>query len=207
MKPTAKKYATKSKPHPKSAAEPSVNASPRFKRLVAETRGHQDAAPTATAAEDAPSEPPPAAPAAIDPATYLPPVDADPAAGHPPFRTLRELGASYFAHLAANDASLSTRASYAHDFDVALAHFGPEADPAALTAEGIAAFESSDAVLRTKTGRPKSPLSIAKTRRVLRLALTHACDVGRLARLPYPKQAPRAARPARPAANDPITAA
>ncbi len=205
MKPTAKKTAAKAKSAPKPVTAPSTNASPRLKRLVAGARGSQDAvAPPVPSAADDPTEPPPAAPAAIDPATYLPPTDAHPAAGHPPFRTLRELGASYFAHLAANDASLSTRASYAHDFDVALAHFGPEADPAALTAEGILAFESSDRVLRTKTARPKSPLSIAKTRRVLRLALTHACDVGRLAHLPYPDKTPRTARPA---ANEPISAA
>jgi len=168
MKPTAKKTAPKKPtktPRPEAAAKPSAEATPRFKALIAAGKGKPKAPAT---------EPP-----------YLPPADVAPAPGTAPFATLQDLGATWIAYLRGNDAAVSTWASYQADFETAAAHFGPATDPATLTPEAVAAFEQSDAVMKTKKGRPKAMPTILKTRRVLRLTLKWAHDAGRLSALPY----------------------
>ena len=179
------------KPKP-TPSEPSADATPRFKRLVAEGRKGRPKPPTH-------DDPPPAAPSAVLPPeetttatepAFLP-SGPETAPGEAAFSTLEDLGATWIEYLKANDAAASTWASYQHDFETAAAHFGPTTDPATLTTEAVAAYEASPAVMTTKKGRPKSKPTILKTRRVLRLALTWAKDAGRLAAIPYaPKAAP-----------------
>ena len=65
---------------------------------------------------------------------------------------------------------MSTWANYQSDFETAVEHFGTTTDPATLTPEAVAAYEQSDAVIKTKKGRAKAMPTILKTRRVLRLA-------------------------------------
>jgi hypothetical protein len=84
---------------------------------------------------------------------------------------------------------ISTWASYQHDFETAVEHFGAATDPATLTADAVAAYETSDAVTKTKKGRAKAKPTILKCQRVLRLALTWARDAGRLASIPYSAKA------------------
>jgi hypothetical protein len=127
-------------------------------------------------------------PAPTEPA-YLPPADGAPAPGTEPFATLQDLGATWIAYLKANDAAVSTWASYQSDFETAVEHFGATTDPATLTPEAVAAYEQSDAVMKTKKGRAKAMPTILKTRRVLRLALKWAHDAGRLATVPYAAKA------------------
>jgi hypothetical protein len=167
MKPTAKK--TTKTPRPEAAATPSSDATPRFKALVAAGKGKPKAPPTEPA--------------------YLPPADGAPAPGTEPFATLTDLGATWIAYLKANDAAVSTWASYQSDFETAAEHFGATTDPATLTPEAVAAYEQSDAVMKTKKGRAKAMPTILKTRRVLRLALKWAHDAGRLATVPYAAKA------------------
>jgi hypothetical protein len=152
MNMNAKAKKTTKTPRPKTAAEPSADASPRFKRLI---KGDADATP---APESTPAE---------------------------PFATLADLGKTWIEYLKANDAAVSTWASYQADFETAAEHFGAATDPATLTPDAVAAFEQSDAVTKTKKGRPKAMPTVLKTRRVLRLALTWARDLGRLASIPY----------------------
>ena len=172
MKTATKKASKKTAP---KHAEPSADATPRFKALVA-------------AGKTKPKRAPEAAPAPTEPA-YLPPADGAPAPGTEPFATLQDLGATWIAYLKANDAAVSTWASYQSDFETAVEHFGATTDPATLTPEAVAAYEQSDAVMKTKKGRAKAMPTILKTRRVLRLALKWAHDAGRLATIPYAAKA------------------
>lgn len=68
----------------------------------------------------------------------------------------------------------STLASYLNDLKVAHEFFGADTDVEALTPERVAEFFTSDAVTKKRGGAPKSPISIAKTQRVFRLALIWA---------------------------------
>lgn len=159
-------------------AEPSADATPRFKALVAAGKTKPKRATPEAAPASAPTEP-----------AYLPPADGAPAPGTEPFATLQDLGATWIAYLKANDAAVSTWASYQSDFETAVEHFGATTDPATLTPEAVAAYEQSDAVMKTKKGRAKAMPTILKTRRVLRLALKWAHDAGRLATIPYAAKA------------------
>ena len=178
MKTTTKQPKT---PRPRTTDGASPDTSARFQKLVAGGRGKKGTtAPTEEPTTDATPAPVNAAVEATI-ATAAGPAP-EPAA---PFATLGALGAGYAAYQRANGASLSTQASYQTDFVLAAEVLGPERDPASITAAEIAAFEQHARVLTTKGGKPKSPLTIAKTRRVLRLAYAYARDNGRVAATPY----------------------
>ncbi len=202
MKTATKKASKKTAP---AATEPSANASPRHKALVAAARADaaapagvdDDARPAAATAAPTPPAPPADEPR---PAWMPTPAELAPAAG-PPLPTLAALGAAYVERLRADGASLSTQASYAADFALAAEILGADRDPAAITPEEIADFERHARVLTTKTGRPKSRLTVEKTRRVLRLAFAFGRDAGRLAAVPYAPKL-RIARSAAPETPD-----
>jgi hypothetical protein len=161
----------KKTPRPTTTNDPSPNASERFKRMVAggrRAKGAKRRDAEAPATEAAPPAEPAAPREVVD-----------------PFTTLADLGKTWIEYLKANDAAVSTWASYQADFETAAEHFGAATDPATLTVDAVAAFEQSDAVMKTRKGRPKAMPTVLKTRRVLRLALTWARDLGRLASIPY----------------------
>jgi hypothetical protein len=74
--------------------------------------------------------------------------------------------------------SEGTRFSYGMELKLAQAELGSDALVSYLTPESIALFNEAPRVTTLKSGRPKSQLSIDKTRRVLRLALTWAHQEG-----------------------------
>ena len=101
--------------------------------------------------------------------------------------TLADLAERYVAHLQESGKSAGTAASYALELKTALAELGAETKLADLKAEQVLLFFGGDRVQKKKSGRPKSPLSIAKTQRVLRQALVWAAEKKLIERAPLPE--------------------
>jgi hypothetical protein len=92
----------------------------------------------------------------------------------PAIRTLSDLAQAYLAHLAKAGKSQGTCFSYGIELRTACSVLGAETPLVDLTPESVAAYFDSDRVTKTRDGRPKSRAGVAKTRRVLRLALAWA---------------------------------
>lgn len=103
--------------------------------------------------------------------------------------TLAELARQYLAHLEEAGKSSGTIASYGLELQVALAELGAETKLAELTSERVMLFFGSERVTTTRGGRAKSPLSIAKTQRVVRQALVFAQAQGLIEQAPLPEGA------------------
>lgn len=101
--------------------------------------------------------------------------------------TLGDLAQAYLKALEAEGKSDGTLFSYRLEIRTALTALGEETKLADLTARKVGNFFASDKVTKTRTGRAKSPLSIAKTQRVLRQALEFAEEQGLVAEAPLPK--------------------
>ena len=95
----------------------------------------------------------------------------------------------YLTHLAESGKSLGTVFSYRLELKTALDALGAETKLGDLAPAQVLLFFGSDKVNKTRTGRPKSPLSISKTQRVLRLALVWAQEKGWIEKAPLPEQA------------------
>jgi hypothetical protein len=95
----------------------------------------------------------------------------------------------YLTHLAESGKSLGTCFSYRLELKTALDALGAETKLGDLAPAQVLVFFGSDKVNKTRTGRPKSPLSISKTQRVLRLALVWAQEKGWIEKAPLPEQA------------------
>ena len=100
--------------------------------------------------------------------------------------TLGDVAEGYLAHLADEGKSEGTIFSYGMDLKIALDHFGPDTPVSAITPAKLAAFYESDAVMKKRNGRKKSSITIAKTCRVLRLALVWAAEKGLIEKAPIP---------------------
>ena len=100
---------------------------------------------------------------------------------------LIELALKYVKHMEKAGKSNGTVASYQLELKTALDHLGAETKVANLTPEMVALFFGSARVNKKKSGKPKSPLSVAKTQRVLRLALVWAEGAKLIAKAPLPE--------------------
>ncbi len=89
-------------------------------------------------------------------------------------KTLADVFAGYLTALEARGASSGTIASYRMELDLAAKALGADTPLSTLTDTAVAEFFESVPVTRKRNGKPKSPLSIDKTRRVLRQALVWA---------------------------------
>ncbi len=103
--------------------------------------------------------------------------------------TLGEVAAGYLAELELRAASAATLFSYELELQAALEELGKDRLAAEIGAEEVGAFFGSARVTRKKSGGEKSPLSIAKTCRVLRQALGWAVQQGLLEKAPLPEPA------------------
>lgn len=105
---------------------------------------------------------------------------------------MADLVAGYLAHLEDRGKGRGTVFSYSIDLAVATKHFGETTQLSSLTEQKIIRFFESDAVTKTRTGRAKVASTVAKTRRVLRLALVWAESEGLIPQVPVPaKYTPR----------------
>lgn len=101
--------------------------------------------------------------------------------------TLSDLAGRFLAHMEDAGKSTGTVFSYRLELQTALTALGGDTKLADLTAKDVAVFFGSAKVNKTRTGKLKSPLSIAKTQRVLRLALVWAVDSGIIEKAPLPE--------------------
>lgn len=96
----------------------------------------------------------------------------------PEVPTLKDLCFAYLASIQMDGRTSGTAASYANDLNVATKFFGEDATLLEMTRDRISEFFHCDAVTKNRKGEPKNAISIAKTRRVLRLAFDWAIDSG-----------------------------
>lgn len=102
--------------------------------------------------------------------------------------SLAGVSAAYVAHLVATK-SAATASSYRGDLAFACRALGGDTLCSDLTARKVKAYFTSEAVTKGRDGKPKSPISIAKTRRVLRLALEWAAAQKLISALEIPEVA------------------
>ena len=110
--------------------------------------------------------------------------------------TLAFLSEAYLAAIRMNGRTGGTAASYENDLKVALKHFGADTDIRELNPTRVREFFDSPAVTKRRNGEPKNPVSIAKTRRILRLALCWAVESGWIDVAPLPLSGPRTSKDA-----------
>ncbi len=103
--------------------------------------------------------------------------------------TLETAFAGYLDALEKDGKSEGTISSYRMELQLAGADLGLDTKVADLTPDRIVLFIASDRVQKTRSGRAKSPLSTAKTERVLRQALVWAEGAGMVAKAPLPEHA------------------
>jgi hypothetical protein len=101
--------------------------------------------------------------------------------------TLSDLTGKYLAHMETDGKSSGTVFSYRLELQTALANLGADTRLADLRPEQVLGFFGSEKVNKTRTGKPKSPLSIAKTQRVLRQALVWAAEKRLIEKAPLPE--------------------
>lgn len=101
-----------------------------------------------------------------------------------PTLTLTETALAYLESLKAARKSESTISAYASDLDLATEVLGGETPIAAITPADVERFNTSEPVLRTKSGRDKATPTIERSRRVLRLALVFAEQQGAIEAAP-----------------------
>jgi hypothetical protein len=146
-----------------------------------------DAAARATGADtpqDATTAP--TAPTVADTATETPTTPPACVTSPLPMACLADL---FLGDLEQAGKSRGTVFGYSIDLALALKYFGGKEAPATvLTAEAVAAFFESDAVTKTRTGKPKAKPTIDKTRRVLRQVLAWGEEKGYLPKVAIPAQ-------------------
>ena len=100
--------------------------------------------------------------------------------------TLADLAEAYVTHLDRAGKSGGTIFSYSAELKLACAELGADTKIASITPEQVQAFYDCDRVTKLRSGRPKAPASIAKSRRVLRLALCYALEQKWIEKVPLP---------------------
>lgn len=101
--------------------------------------------------------------------------------------TLAAVCDGYLKALETQGAGYGTLMSYGMELTLAKRGLGGERAVAAISTVEVHAYFISEAVLNTRGGKPKASTTIAKTRRVLRLALLWARDEGLIDAVPLPK--------------------
>ena len=100
--------------------------------------------------------------------------------------TLAAVAEGYLAAIQRNGRSAGTAASYRADLNVALKFVGADTAVADLTVDRVREFFLDRRVTHTRSGKPKNPVTVAKTRRILRLALCWAAEEGMIPAAPIP---------------------
>lgn len=107
--------------------------------------------------------------------------------------TLKAVFDAYLDALEARGAGCGTISSYGLELGIALRELGASRPVAEVTVEEIAAYFEGPVVTRTRSDVPKARSSIAKTRRVVRLALVWAQEAGLVEVAPLPRASAGAA--------------
>jgi len=89
-------------------------------------------------------------------------------------QSLAALCEAFVGKLRGDGKAESTVSAYRGELNLALAHFGADTRVENLTQQAVLGFFTSKRVTKLRSGRAKSPLSIAKSQRVLRQCLEWA---------------------------------
>ena len=100
--------------------------------------------------------------------------------------TLGELAENYLGHLEESGRGHGTLFSYGIELKMAIRELGDGTMVSSLTTKKVKAYFLSDAVTKTRAGKPKAKPTVDKTRRVFRLALTWLEEIEVLAKAPVP---------------------
>jgi hypothetical protein len=121
---------------------------------------------------------------------------------------LSDLSERYLHNMETEGKSRGTVFSYSMELGAAQKELGADTPIADITRADVIRFNESPRVTLLRSGKPKSQLSIDKTRRVLRLALGFAVQTGLLASSPAENyEAKRASEPAKQPEATPETPA
>ncbi len=101
--------------------------------------------------------------------------------------TIALLAEGYLHALEDSGAGNGTIASYGMELKTAVRELGSETLVAQLTEDRVAEFFKSDAVMKTRNGKPKAPPTFLKTQRVFRQALVWAQTEKLIAKAPLPE--------------------
>lgn len=104
----------------------------------------------------------------------------------PELRTIELASEGYLGSLEARGSSRGTVSSYQAELRLAANELGEATDLRELTVERVVEYFRSPRVVSLRSGREKSPLSIAKTRRVFRQLVLWALDQGWIDASPLP---------------------
>ena len=100
--------------------------------------------------------------------------------------TLADLCERYVKHLEDEGKSGGTVFSYTAELKLACAELGADTKIASITPEQMQAFYDCPRVTKLRSGRPKAAASVAKSRRVIRLALCYALEKKWIDKVPLP---------------------
>ena len=111
--------------------------------------------------------------------------------------TIKEAAGKYLAHLGETGKNERTVYTYGKDLDLALEYFGVDKAVAKIMPVHVAAFFKADSVTKlirepkkegeARRERAKSPITITKTKRVLRQMLVFCKEQGWIDKVPLPK--------------------
>lgn len=110
--------------------------------------------------------------------------------------TMQALLEGYVAYMEGAGKASGTLFSYRTELEGAVAELGADTPVAIVTEDWVARYFECDRVLKSKLGRPKSKLTIDKSRRVLRLAFGWAVSQGWIPSAPIPEAYRVSAAPA-----------
>jgi len=100
--------------------------------------------------------------------------------------TVGELAVNFEEHLESIGKSRGTVFGYSIEMKTAVKHFGADTKAASLTEKQVREYFESDKVTKNRAGKPKSQLTIDKTRRVFRQALVWLAEEGVVKTAPIP---------------------
>ena len=102
-------------------------------------------------------------------------------------KTLKACADEYVAHLEAAGKAKNTIGSYACDLNLVVEHFGADRAMTKFLPVHVKPIFESDRVTTTRGGKPKVPVSVAKTKRAIRMFFDWAGERGYIARWPVAK--------------------
>jgi site-specific recombinase XerD len=112
----------------------------------------------------------------------------------PETMTLKTCADEYVAHLKAAGKAENTIGSYACDLNLVVEHFGADKAMAKFLPVHVRPLFDSERVLKTRAGKEKAPVSVAKTKRAIRMFFDWAGERGHIARWPVAKAGGKKAR-------------
>ncbi len=104
--------------------------------------------------------------------------------------TLHEAAQAYLEHLRTQGKKERTLYTYGKDFQQMEAFFGADRKLRTILPPHVGKFLKSDDLLRLPSGAERAKPTVDKTVRVLRMFLVWAKEMGRLDKLPLPKDLP-----------------